>query len=63
MASKICRAVQHTSPIIWGDGTTGSMVEFLPENGDILQAPVTVHPDEDGMQWYWTPEEASPDND
>lgn len=56
MVVKICRAVQHTEPIILEDGTTGIMAEFLPENGDILHAPVTIRPDEDGVQWYWTPD-------
>lgn len=29
---------------------------FAPEDGRDLPAPINIHPDEDGVQWYWTPE-------
>lgn len=32
---------------------------FAPEDGRDLPAPINIHPDEDGVQWYWhlTPED------
>lgn len=58
MGTKICKAIEHATPITLEDGTTGEMVEFLPEDGRALVAPITIHPDEDGQQWYWMPDDA-----
>ena len=48
MASeKIIRAIN-----IGPEGVT----VFAPEDGRPEPQPVYIHPDEDGVQWYWTPE-------
>lgn len=47
--TKICRAIATET-----DGVT----VFSPEDGREQPTPIIIHPDEDGQQWYWTPDDS-----
>ena len=48
MSEKICRAFVSVV-----DGVTS----FAPDSPELIDTrAVIIHPDEDGVQWYWTPD-------
>lgn len=49
MPEKICRAIATE---------TNGVTAFAPEDGREIPTPIIIHPDEDGVQWYWTPDDA-----
>ena len=52
-STKICRAI--TTEI---DGVTS----YAPESPDLIdRRAINIHPDEDGVQWYWAPDAPIPD--
>lgn len=52
MPEKICRAIVSVV-----DGVTS----FAPESPELIDtSAVIIRPDEDGAQWYWTPDAANP---
>lgn len=60
MASgKICRAIATVytgEAIIDGKRVPSSVTAFAPEDGREIPDPIVIHPDEDGVLWYWTSE-------
>lgn len=46
-SAKICKAIITDE---------NSVRSFAPESPELVGASVNIHPDEDGVQWYWTPE-------
>ena len=52
MSEKICRAIVSVV-----DGVTS----FAPESPELINSSaISIHPDEDDVQWYWTPDAADP---
>ena len=48
MPEKICRAIVSVV-----DGVTS----FAPESPELINSSaISIHPDEDSVQWYWTPD-------
>lgn len=64
MASeKICRAIAtvvNGETIVDGKRAPSSATVFSPEAGHSLPTPIVIRPDENGVQWYWTPEPETP---
>lgn len=46
-STKICKAI-----ITEKNGVRS----FSPSSPELVGQSVNIHPDEDGVQWYWTPE-------
>lgn len=57
MSEKICRAIAHLTPVKLEDGTESNALAFTPENPDLIGTSTLIHPDENGEQWYWTPDD------
>ena len=49
MSAKICQAIATE---------TNGVTVFSPEDGRDPPTPIIIHPDDHGVQWYWTPDAA-----
>lgn len=54
MSGKICKAIITEIQVPQEDGTTIPVRSFAPEHPELVGDYVNIHPDEDGVQWYWT---------
>ena len=62
-SEKICRAIATVvagEAIVDGKQIPSSATVFSPEDCHVVPTSTNIHPDEDGVQWYWTPEPGIP---
>ena len=62
-SEKICRVVANIvagEALVDGKCVPSSVTVFSPEDGRAIPTPIIIHPDKDGVMWYWTPEPEIP---
>lgn len=56
---KICKALVKTEDAIQEDGSAITVQSFSPVSPEMIDSKgIAIHPDENGEQWYWTPDDS-----